>query len=355
MNRRRGFTIIELVLASAVGALVVLGALGIFSMLGKAERRSELRADAATELARLHVAFQRAFRTIVTEVKPRPPRPTRAGTPAARPSTGTEPPPEEEPAPEVEEVVLTGPPRLNLAIDENGRPKIEVMVAASPVPIRLESGPVNLAALGFPEVGGGVWGKFELRPSPVAPTATPSTAPRFDVYWSVYKQKHKPITRVRARNRVDRSAEDSPEGRLAEDEAALENPEPVEPIDPRTLEFLGEVVIARDLVDLTVEFLATQEGRLQPARTFSARFAQDLPAYVHITVEHKDGVKADWAFETLYVNTKAPHPLADPEGVDAFRSSRSPAQQRSTNGSANGTQNGGSGPPLPASSSGGAK
>jgi len=62
---RRSFTIIETVLAAALSSLVVLGCLGGFMALSRADRSLTARFHEANDLARIQRTMQRAFSTLL--------------------------------------------------------------------------------------------------------------------------------------------------------------------------------------------------------------------------------------------------------------------------------------------------
>lgn len=75
---RRGFSMIELILAAVLGVLVLAACWGLMSVTRASEKRSQLRADGLRELAQMHETLSRVFRTLVMLDRDRTPR-ARAG------------------------------------------------------------------------------------------------------------------------------------------------------------------------------------------------------------------------------------------------------------------------------------
>jgi hypothetical protein len=69
---RRGFTLLEVVLAAVLGVLVVTSSLALFSMMDRAKRLQNDRLETNTELALAHKVLQQAFSTLLMEASPEP-------------------------------------------------------------------------------------------------------------------------------------------------------------------------------------------------------------------------------------------------------------------------------------------
>lgn len=70
--RARGFSLIELLLATALGGLVVLGATGVLGLLARTERTFEARHQRVSQLGTLHALLQETFGAIVVSDTARP-------------------------------------------------------------------------------------------------------------------------------------------------------------------------------------------------------------------------------------------------------------------------------------------
>ncbi|MBX3365112.1 MAG: prepilin-type N-terminal cleavage/methylation domain-containing protein [Phycisphaeraceae bacterium] len=62
---RRGFTLLEVLLATAMASVVIFSALGVMNMLQRSDARLAGRYRSMTEMATLHGLFNRAFQTLV--------------------------------------------------------------------------------------------------------------------------------------------------------------------------------------------------------------------------------------------------------------------------------------------------
>lgn len=69
---RRGFTLMEVMLAAILGAMVVGSSLAMFSMMDRARKLQNDRLETNTELAFAHKVLQQAFRTLLMENSPEP-------------------------------------------------------------------------------------------------------------------------------------------------------------------------------------------------------------------------------------------------------------------------------------------
>ncbi len=69
---RRGFTLMEVMLAAVLGAMVVGASLAMFSMMDRARKLQNDRLETNTELAFAHKVLQQAFRTLLMENSPEP-------------------------------------------------------------------------------------------------------------------------------------------------------------------------------------------------------------------------------------------------------------------------------------------
>jgi prepilin-type N-terminal cleavage/methylation domain-containing protein len=81
---RRGFTLLETVMAAAIGSLVVLACLGMFYAMNRTDRALDTRAKEQGELERLRKVMERSFSTLLMSDEPHTPKPgdPNAATPA---------------------------------------------------------------------------------------------------------------------------------------------------------------------------------------------------------------------------------------------------------------------------------
>lgn len=156
---RRGFSIIETVLAIVVGGLVMLGCVSVFLATSRAERAFGQRYQRTSELWTTQLAVRRAFLQLLMEEQAAAPLSPQASTqPAARPRLILE-------------------PDLGAPADAQGaRPhRFEITVARSPVPSILgsqfgswlvESDRSNSLDFASQDIASGaIRGVFELRPA----------------------------------------------------------------------------------------------------------------------------------------------------------------------------------------------
>ncbi len=112
MNRRPAFTLLEVMLASALGAIVVITCLGVFAAIDRADRRSRDRFERTLELSTTQRAIERTLRNLI--MSPSPPGNVVPGAAGARPATPATPPAETTDAqPDAEPEV----PRMILEVD----------------------------------------------------------------------------------------------------------------------------------------------------------------------------------------------------------------------------------------------
>ncbi|MBL8762548.1 MAG: prepilin-type N-terminal cleavage/methylation domain-containing protein, partial [Phycisphaerae bacterium] len=135
--RRPGaFTLLEVILASAIGALVMIGALGVLMTLQRSDRLAGAKFERVTETERLHKVLGRAFSNLLMST--RPTRETRGGEGEGAAPVGPPPP---------ARLVLGVDPRLSgvvLRRRETGQggpgagaaPRVEMVLSRSPVPVR---------------------------------------------------------------------------------------------------------------------------------------------------------------------------------------------------------------------------
>lgn len=140
IHSRRGFTLLEVVLAAMLAGAVVLVTLSVFFHINRTDAVLAARAQDSTELANLRLVVQRTMSNFVMSSEPRPrdatPRPD-GTTPPAQPRENTPPPPAR--------VILEYEQSANglrLVTDGNGEwaaesvipQRLEVVVADSPIP-----------------------------------------------------------------------------------------------------------------------------------------------------------------------------------------------------------------------------
>jgi hypothetical protein len=271
---RRAFTMMETLMAAALGALVILSCLALFASMDRTDRSTALRFDQTSALARVHLVMTRTFGNIVM-------------SDSSVTGIGLQ-----QPDPETPQTDPTGRPRILLEPDESpslegakrrygvesGRPqRLEVVLGKAPVPGALDSrGGEAIAMAAFdPDVyaGPAVRGVFELRPDPEGERAknwgVPGLDPRFPgwtLWWRPLPHKA-----------------NGPEG-------ALFTLAPEE--DPRAVPVASGLQMCR----------WTAFSKRKRGDAFKATQFQELPAYMELEVRTTTGLAANWMFEVDWTN-----------------------------------------------------
>ena len=113
-RRPRGFTLLEMLLAASIGAVIMIACVGVFFVLERSDRALSLRAEQTSDLQRTRLVMARTFGRLLLSDAPRPrsaanlsePNRTAAETAAAAAAAANLAPPASPP-----------PPRLVLAAD----------------------------------------------------------------------------------------------------------------------------------------------------------------------------------------------------------------------------------------------
>lgn len=320
-NKRRGFTLLEVSLAVAIGSLVMICALALLSSIQRSEAMLSTRADDSGELQRLRLVFQRTFSTMLVSqstVANRAPA-------TAVPADGSTPPAGVSP------FVDDTPPRVLLDLDEryasvnnavmtmrreNGEviqtipQKLEVVLIDPPVPtaaidvfaaakaIKKDTGRMGFldrqkmtgengvpVQSDIPLVGQGsgdgseeeesdegtvraIRGVFELRmPDPIpGQRIDPTEKPVYELWW-VPIAARRTVEEIREMTRTQRRIEAIAAG------------------DP--------FMIAKNITFLRIRMFDDRSKK----SVYSAIYQKDLPAYVEVDVETKSGMRGEWLFE----------------------------------------------------------
>ena len=317
-----GFTLLEVMLAAAIGSIVALVAIGLLSTLNRADARLSDRYREITQLERAHTIMSRAFSSVLvaerTNVRVNRARTTQPGTEA---TTNTDDAqrnqpngrigssarnvaaPEQSPGPSAttgasnptERAKLDQPARIALYTDAGlaglgmARPaaarltvgeaqRFELVLAATPVPQRVaartrariaESLQTSMFEQESPDspmpdsTGQAVRGVFELRPTaaPGRPMFAPDgTVRSWTLWW-------RPLPRMMK----------SAEGDV--------RPVGVAPGDP--------VEVATDLAYCRWQVFDDRKRKSD----YAAVYFTDLPAYIEMEVQTTSGIWANWMFE----------------------------------------------------------
>ncbi len=290
--RRRGFTLLEVALAAALGALVALGAVAMIGAISRADRQQAARSEAAVELERTQRAMQTVFNSLHMMTGSTP---TGAPVGQERPS---------EPArlslgPDREllrsmqrsggvqrlEVVINRPPLPGidaLAADWARRREYEAAAFSSARGWR-DPGEAELIGARTPRRVA-----FELRPEP----APPNAAPDAPTTWTLW---YRPVG-VSAANELDATS------------AALGGDAPPEDLDPAAAARLGAYPLVTGLVQCEWRVFTNRERVTE----FEAWQASELPAFIEMELRTASGAYANWLFEVAWLSGAEHQNGADP-------------------------------------------
>lgn len=307
MNRR-GFTILELTLATAVSTVVIAAAFALFQTVDRADRKLEGKFERAAEIERTRRAFQNAFASIATSERPRP-RTNQSGAAGARaaPAGGSGDAAGEEKlarqqgaggkggdasgdAPSGDSVTPPPPPRVSLAPDTGpdsdpfvavtGAQRLELVLTSSPVPVMKREG-AEQARMALAEKAGddkrvnpteeggarAIRGVFSLKPQldPPAKDVRPELLDRqlMELWWT-------PLP------------------------PAQEDPT-AEPL-PMSFSAGYPVKLCSEVTRCT--WRVFKEG--QWADQFNAVWLTDLPAYAEVQIDFGNGSSFKWLMEVDY-------------------------------------------------------
>lgn len=266
---RRGFTLLETLLAMVVGILVLMAALGVMSSVRDSDTGLAVRAVQQRELADTRMALSSAL----ARLRPAPNNIVRQTLPASTSDS------------EVDAIFATaypapveGLPHHFELSDESGRPRLEVVVDRLPRgthPPEARAGraepeaPEGVAAVGFEDLLG-YRGAFELRPS--------QEITAYELWWTPLKPRG------------------LPEG-VAFDERTL----------PEAKRLCGHIAELRWSAFID----STKAARVRAIE------ARQLPAYLELEITTIDGLYASWMFELGWIPGTE---LAAPEEANAAQS-----------------------------------
>lgn len=320
--RARGFTLLEIMLAALIGAMVVTASIGVFNVLGDTDRRMGSRYAQSVELARLHLIMQRAMRTLLLAPDAAPnagaDTNTRAGDAAAA-LTETDLPPrlliETDPsttaadmarrtaqAAGLDAIGITAPQRMEIVLAEPPLPAnfVETLdptitqVAARPA-LRLweQAQPAEPAADPIGTQAVAVRGVFELRPdwatrrvpAPGQEETEPAPPANGDAGWTLW---WRPLPAA---------------GTLAD---AAQDPRLIDPTRDA-----NAVPLVSGLTHF--QWRAFKDRERTP--TLTVTHAEDMPAYLELELRTTSGITANWMFEVGM--TSGPETVTiDPLGPD---------------------------------------
>jgi hypothetical protein len=260
---RAGFTLIETLLASALGSIVVLGIVVLLGVIDRTERLTGARERDTAALAQLHLIMERSFDSLVMMdgmlLNPRPER-SRPGTIETLRSGGASEAVRPRMLLEAEGGARSARPPRN----DMGRQRLELVLAKSPTPPGWGGGVmVDTSYMAEdPEVRA-VRGVFEVRPGQGKRAAREKT-------WTLWWRPLPP------------AADEAGAGAYL--------------LDPTEDE--RAVVVAEGLTEC--QWVAFKE-RKRGGEIVASRF-DELPAYMEMQVRTASGLAANWMFEVQWSN-----------------------------------------------------
>lgn len=302
---RRGFTLIELVLASGLGIFIIAAVFALFAVLRVSQDRSAARAEALNELANLQGVLAQSFRTLSMEERRRTPATSgRAATARATDANATDKPADARDAAPVK------PARLLLEQDSSMPfPRLEVVTAAAPIGLKLADGS---RAFVDSESGAGVRGGFEL-----VPGKQPGT---FDIVYAAYDINDGPdvdrsplAQAVVARGFTDFRVKFFKGEESDKDAAATGTPvEEEERPSQRSKDNdkLLELGPMRKGAPLPPDSSPAAWSRVSASRSYN-----HLPAFVEVEALTSQGLRGRWLFEVKWVIAKEPLQIAGDSGA----------------------------------------
>lgn len=286
-RRPRGFTLLEVILASSIGALVLVGAMGVLITLQRSDRLAGAKFERVTESERLHKVLSRAFSNLLMSSRPTRDNRRAEDDPNAAAAPAAPPPPPR--------LILTADPQLSgvvLRRSDNGQggpgaglaQRIEMVVSRSPVPVRSKADDLAYARLRESEdsmfadndsdsgalsklsqsragISQAFRGSLELRPMLDAADRSAGRPPVYSLWW-------RPLPSL--------GDDGTPVGSAP--------PPPVE------------------LMDRLVYFHVQMFDDSQMKDELTATWERDLPGYIQIELETVEGLWRKWMFEVDWNN-----------------------------------------------------
>jgi len=280
---RAGFTLLELIMASVLGLVIILASFSLMSAMRATDERTKDRNAASAELSRAHQVLSRAFGSIVVKAtQPRQPARPAAATPvpsdpkaAADAANKDQQPPED----------LT-PPRVLLEQDRAnaGQQRLELTVSEPPILAGIDGTPLpGDRAEWFSKTRGA----FELKPAKVGVG--------LDLFWVVY-----PLPNEDQNPPNDPTKTDPLNAAGATGEGIA--PPPLEPaVDgpiQQSNEPVASLLVARNLERCNFRLVRSGEnGLIEPLTEARVVTEEELPAYLELDIATKQGQTATWMFE----------------------------------------------------------
>ena len=287
--RRRGFTLLELAVASFLGTAIIVATMGVFAAIARADRRTAARFDRSTQLALLQRSVQRAWDSVVM---------ADSGVTAGLDPEAAEPEDPGEPLPPLRILLEPDPALARMTMSRRvalaqgwgageaiSPQRLELAVSATPATqsardsrrtLRLQEQGLLPVETG-PEVAQdrSVRGAFEFRPEG---RATAFGEEIYSLWWRP----------------------------MAQAETAEELEEAGRPFDVAMAE--GAVQLVEELIWARWRVFKRREWR----ESFRAISVPDLPAYAELEITTPEMMTASWIFEVAWTIGEDP---SAPEGA----------------------------------------
>lgn len=175
----RGFTLIEVLMAAALGVIVAGACIGLFAAIQRADKRSTQRTASIEAMSRLHRTLQRTMRTVLLDLPKRRP----AGTPDP-----------------------IEPPRTRVALTESsdGMQRLEVTLSQPPIMGLVAGRPADPISRYQP-----VRGVFEMRRPVTASSLRNGEPSPIELWWVPYQvgtDEPNPDAQVKVADSIDELA-----------------------------------------------------------------------------------------------------------------------------------------------------
>lgn len=283
---RAGFTLLELIMASVLGLVIILASFSLMSAMRATDERTKDRNAASAELSRAHQVLSRAFGSIVVK-STQPRQPTRLQTAAAIATPPDPKAPADTLNKDQQRAEDLTPPRVLLEQDSAnaGQQRLELTVSEPPILAGIDGTPLpGERAEWFSKTRGA----FELKPSKVGIG--------LDLFWVVYPLPNEdPLPPPGDSSKTDPLADVGANGEGIA-------PPPVEPATDAPIqqsnEPLASLLVARNLERCNFRLVRSGEnGLIEPLTEARVVTEDELPAYLELDIATKQGQAATWMFE----------------------------------------------------------
>ena len=283
---RAAFTLLELIMASGLGLVIILASFSLMSAMRATDERTKDRNAASAELSRAHQVLSRAFGSIVVKAT-QPRQPTRPQLTIATAATSDSKALADTTNKDQQRPEDLTPPRVLLEQDRAsaGQQRLEMTVSEPPIMAGIDG---TLLPGERAEWYSKTRGAFELKPAKIGVG--------LDLYWVVYPLPNEdPLPPPTDSSKTDPLAAAGATGE------GIASP-PVEPaVDgpmQQSSEPLASLLVARNLERCNFRLVRSGEnGFIEPLTEARVTTEEELPAYLELDIATKQGQTATWMFE----------------------------------------------------------